>query len=83
MNNILAIAQKEIKAYFASPIAFVVIGVFAFLFGWFFISLLYIFVRESMQASPQFGGPGAMNVNQQMIRYLLQNSAWSSSSCCR
>jgi ABC-2 type transport system permease protein len=75
MSNILAIARKEIKAYFASPIAYVVIGVFSLLFGWFFISLLYIFVRESMQASPQFGGPSAMNVNQQMIRYLLQNSA--------
>jgi ABC-2 type transport system permease protein len=76
MTNILAIARKEIRSYFASPIAFVVLGVFAFLFGWFYVSLLYIFVRESMQmAAQQFGGPSSMNVNQQMIRYVLQNSA--------
>jgi ABC-2 type transport system permease protein len=75
MRNILAIAQKEIRAYFASPIAYVVIGLFAFLFGWFYVSLLYYFVRESMQMSPQFGGPSALNINQQMIRFLLQNAA--------
>ena len=33
MSNILAIAQKEIRSYFASPIAYVVIGLFALLFG--------------------------------------------------
>ena len=29
MTNILAIAQKELKAYFASPIAYIVIGLWA------------------------------------------------------
>ena len=29
MSNILAIAQKELKSYFASPIAYIVIGLFA------------------------------------------------------
>ena len=37
MNNILAIAHKELKAYFASPIAYIVIGFSAILFGWFFV----------------------------------------------
>ena len=27
MRNILAIAQKELKSYFASPIAYIVIGI--------------------------------------------------------
>jgi ABC-2 type transport system permease protein len=76
MNNLLAIAHKEIRSYFTSPIAYVVIAVFAALFGVFYASLLNIFVRESMQmAAQQFGGPSAINVNQQMIRYVLQNSA--------
>ena len=33
MRNALAIAQKEIASYFASPIAYVLIGFFALLFG--------------------------------------------------
>ena len=74
MSNILAIAQKELKSYFASPIAYIVIGLFALLYGYFFVAILAYFVRQSMQIS-QFGGQGgqAMNMNQQLIRPLLQN----------
>jgi ABC-2 type transport system permease protein len=73
MTNILAIAQKELKSYFASPIAYIVIGFWALLYGWFFTFILNYFLRQSLQMS-QFGqGPQAMNVNQQMIRPLLQN----------
>jgi ABC-2 type transport system permease protein len=72
MGNVLAIAQKELRSYFASPIAYVVIGLFALLYGYFFVALLTYFVRTSMQAG-QFGGPQAMNVNQQVIRGVMQN----------
>ena len=36
MSNVLAIAQKELRSYFASPIGYVLVGLFALLFGWFF-----------------------------------------------
>jgi gliding motility-associated transport system permease protein len=73
MSNILAIAHKELKSYFASPIAYIVIGLFALLYGYFYATILYYFIRESMQMG-QFGqGPQSMNVNQQMLRPLLQN----------
>ena len=72
MSNIIAIAQKEIRAYFASPIAYVVIGLFALLFGWFYVSILNWFVDEGMRMSMGMG-PANMNVNQQMIRPLLLN----------
>jgi ABC-2 type transport system permease protein len=74
MTNILAIAQKELKSYFASPIAYIVIGFWSLLYGYFFVAILQFFVRQSMQMN-QFGmqGPQAMNVNQQLIRPLLQN----------
>ena len=49
MRNILAIAQKELKSYFASPIAYIVIGLFALLYGYFFVAILHFFVRQSMQ----------------------------------
>jgi len=72
MSNILAIAQKELKSYFASPIAYIVIGFFALLYGFFFIAIMRYFVGQSMQAG-LMGGAQAMNVNQQLIRPLLQN----------
>lgn len=74
MRNILAIAQKEMKGYFAGPIAYITIGVWALMYGWFFNTMMLYFVRQSMQMN-QFGaqGPQAMNVNQQLIRPLLQN----------
>src|SRR5215471_11666881 len=72
MRNVLAIAQKELRSYFASPIAYIVIGFFAIVYGYMFATILYIFVSESMQA----GLPGSgqsVNVHQQLIRPLLQN----------
>jgi ABC-2 type transport system permease protein len=72
MRNIIAIAQKELKAYFSSPIAYITIGLFALLYGYFYITILSYFVRQSMQGN-QFGGPQSMNINQMLIRQLLQN----------
>ena len=74
MSNVLAIANKELRSYFSSPIAYIAIGMFALLYGWFFVAILAFFVRQSMQMG-QLGmqGPQAMNINQQMIRPLLQN----------
>src|SRR5687767_3599094 len=72
MNNILAIAHKELKSYFASPIAYVVIGFAAILFGWFFINLLYYFDRMSLQGG--MGGPeSSVNVNEMLISPLFLN----------
>ncbi len=74
MRNILAIANKEFRSYFASPIAYILIGLFALLFGWFFYVFLMNFVQQSEQMM-QFGGGGGANVNQMMIRGLFQNTA--------
>jgi ABC-2 type transport system permease protein len=72
MTNVLAIAQKELRSYFASPIAYILIGFWALLYGYFYASLLAYFVRQSMQTS-QFGGQQPVNINEQMIRLLFQN----------
>ena len=72
MTNIIAIARKELRSYFASPIAYIVIGIWALLYGYFYASLLQFFVRQSMQMS-QFGGQQPVNINEQMIRLLFQN----------
>jgi ABC-2 type transport system permease protein len=73
MGNVLAIANKELRSYFASPIAYIVLGLFALLFGYFFVSILYFFIRQSMQMGMGMGGPQSVNVNQMLIRNLLQN----------
>ena len=72
MRNMLAIADKELRSYFSSPIAYIIIGFFLLPFGVFFYLYLTAFVRQSLQ-SAQFGG--AMNINQQVIRYVLQNAS--------
>ena len=73
MNNILAIAHKELKSYFSTPIAYIVIGFFALLFGYFFYAMLVIFNQQSAQ----FGGAegGAVDINQQLIRPLFLNAS--------
>jgi ABC-2 type transport system permease protein len=73
MRNILAIGQKELKSYFSSPIAYIVLGFWALLYGYFFVAILQFFVRQSMQMSQFSQGPQAMNINQQLIRPLVQN----------
>jgi ABC-2 type transport system permease protein len=72
MRNILAIAHKEWKSYFASPIAYIIIGFFVLLYGYFFALILRIFVEQSMQAGVMGGAP-TMNINQQVIRPIFQN----------
>ena len=59
MKNILAVLQKELKTYFVSPIAYVVLTVFFVISGYFFYSIVSIFVERSMMMmmqSQQFGG---------------------------
>jgi ABC-2 type transport system permease protein len=72
MRNILTIAGKELRGYFASPIAYVVIGLFALLFGWFFYVPLSFFNRQSMQMSMGMGGN--LNINQMLIAPMLTNA---------
>jgi ABC-2 type transport system permease protein len=72
VRNILAIADKELRSYFSSPIAYIIIGFFLLPFGVFFYLYLRAFVQQSMQQA-QFGG--AMNINQQVIRSVLQNAS--------
>jgi ABC-2 type transport system permease protein len=72
VNNIIALANKELRSYFSSPIAYIIIGLFSLLFGWFF----YVYLNFFVQRGAQMMGAGAtQNINQDMIRFVLQNSA--------
>ena len=72
MRNIAAIAQRELNGYFASPIAYVLIGFFALLFGWFFYVPLAYFVQQSGQAG--MNPTQAMNINQMLVGPTLMNT---------
>ncbi len=74
MRNVLAIAGKELRSYFASPIAYIIIGLFALIFGWFYISAVAWFVERSMGMDQFGGGAESVNVNQDLIRFLLLNA---------
>jgi len=75
MINIWAIAYKEIRNYFVSPVAYVVLAGFLLLCGWFFwIYLLQFSTMVSMYA--QFQQPqmlAQLNLNDMVMAPLLQN----------
>ncbi len=70
MSNAWIIARKEIKSYFASPIAYLLMAFFGLIFGFGFFTATRDFVRFSFQ-SQMMGRGMPMNVNEQVIRPLL------------
>ncbi len=72
VRNILAIAQREVSAYFSSPIGYVLVGFFALLFGWFFYVPLAFFEQQSMNAGMNPGQP--LNVNQMLVGPAFMNT---------
>jgi ABC-2 type transport system permease protein len=42
MNNILTIFKKELRSYFTSPVAYIVMVVFLIITGWFFTNSLFL-----------------------------------------
>jgi len=71
-RNIWIICQKELRSYFVSPIAYILIIIYATLFGFFFWSMVGAFVYYSME-SQMCGEMYFMNVNEQIVRQLLGN----------
>ena len=74
VRNTLAIAGKELRGYFASPMGYILIGLFALLFGAFFRVYLTGFAEQS-QRMAMGGGAGNINVNEYLIRGVMHNVA--------
>ena len=70
MSLVLLICRKELKSYFASPIAYLLMAFFGLIFGFGFYTATRDFVRFSFQAQ-MMGQSQPMNVNDQIIRPLL------------
>ena len=48
MRNAIAIAGKELKSYFFSPVAYVVLALFMLIWGWLFVGVLFNLQRADM-----------------------------------
>ena len=75
MKNIITIAGKELRSYFVSPIAYVVLTGFLLLGGWFFFNLLARF-NFLLSVYSALRNPEAMtrlNLNDFVISPLLHN----------
>src|SRR6185295_2514817 len=76
MKNAFTIAGKELRSYFVSPIAYVVLTGFLLLGGWFFFNLLSRFnLLLSLYLQMQQGGEAAnrLNLNDYVIAPLMHN----------
>src|SRR6202790_1443353 len=72
MRNVWIIFRKELRSYFVSPVAYLLLTMFGLIFGFFFWNVLFSFAVAGME--PQMRGQMfPMNVNEEMIRPLLQN----------
>ena len=72
MRNIWTICRKELRIYFVSFIAYLLLTMFALIFGFFFWNALAYFVVAGMEMQMR-GETMPMNVNEQIIRPLLSN----------
>jgi ABC-2 type transport system permease protein len=73
MSGTLAIIKKEIRTYFYSPIAYVLLGIFLFIMGIIFAKFVAIYLE--MNARQQFGGGQGITLDK-LATYLFQNMAF-------
>ncbi len=70
MRNVWTLARRELNSYFVSPIAYILLAMFAVIFGYFFFTAVAIFVQFSGRTQP---GMGPMNIDQFVIQPTFGN----------
>lgn len=73
MRNVLAVAGKELRAYFHSPIAYIVMTAYTILCGYTFFSRAALFISYGMRMA-MMGGMGGppLSLNEIVIRDYLE-----------
>src|SRR5271154_3484042 len=72
MRNIWTICRKELSSYFVSPIAYLLLTMFAVIFGFFFWNSVGYFNMMGLESQMR-GQSFPMSVNEYVIRPLLSN----------
>jgi len=73
MRNIWSLVKKELRAYFSSPIAYVIIAGFLLLVGYFFYSLVAWFNAAAMQMAQNPYYAQQVNINEMVFSPLFHN----------
>ncbi|MFQ5881858.1 MAG: ABC transporter permease subunit [Candidatus Methylomirabilales bacterium] len=71
--GVLAVFKKEMRSYFASPVAYAVFTIFLLLSGYFFYAILTYFSLISVQASMNPGLATGLNVTDGILRPFFHN----------
>jgi ABC-2 type transport system permease protein len=74
VRNIWTICRRELYSYFVSPIAWVLLGIFSVLSGFFTFFISAFFVKSGME-SQMTGQSFPMNLNEQVISPVFSNMA--------
>lgn len=74
MRNILVIAGRELRTYFVSPIAYVVLTIFTFLSGLLFYLLLQAMIEAAVSRTMQAAQTGQMPPPFDMPGWITQNT---------
>jgi ABC-2 type transport system permease protein len=75
VRNVLTIAGKELRSYFSSPVAYVLLAAYLALAGYFFFALLTAF-NQTLQLYTMMRNPEMLtrfNLNQMVVAPLLHN----------
>ncbi|MEN6560403.1 MAG: ABC transporter permease subunit [Acidobacteriota bacterium] len=73
MKNIGSLVRKELRAYFSSPVAYVVISGFLLLVGYFYYSLITWFNSAAMQMAQNPYYAQQVNINEMVFSPLFHN----------
>ncbi len=68
------ICRKELGSYFVSPIAYILLAMFAIIFGFFFWNVVGYFVFMGVESQMR-GQMFPMNLNEEVIRPLISNAS--------
>ena len=71
--KIWPVFKKELRLYFTSPVAYVLLTIFLLIAGYFFYSIFAFFTRASMQTAMNPGMGRDLNVTDSVLRPLIAN----------
>ena len=72
MRNMMVLAGKEVRSYFNSPIAYLVMTIYAVLCGFFFLSITGRYVQMSFRMMMMGQGAPPVSLNDVIVRGLLE-----------